>query len=219
MQVERLNSIASQSSYRESQARKQRASRGLSNDDLLGAMVGGGSSAGQPSFTKISANGTPGRWTKYESVSEHFSILFPSDGLEANFSVPDNSGKPIPVHYLAGHDQQAVYLVMTSQTLNGKSTDASVNDETVKGFVAGLNHGFERGGSSSEVTVKPQRDFKVNGYTGKQYMLRSEAFSGVVRIYSKQVGDQRAVLMLCVLTRPGSESAADQFLNSFKISQ
>jgi endonuclease YncB( thermonuclease family) len=219
MQLERLNSIASQSSFRQSQARKQRASRSLSNDDLLGAMVGGGPSSGQPNFKRISATGTPGRWTRYESVLEHFSVLFPSDGVEATSSVPDHSGNALLFHYLAASDQQAVYLLMSTQTPNGTYTSTSANDDIAKGFVAGLDHGFERNGSSIIVTIKPQRDLKLNGYAGRQYSLRSEAFSGVVRVYSKQLGDQRAVLMQCVLTRLGSEFAADQFLNSLKISQ
>ena len=219
LQLERLNSIASESSFRRSQARKQRAGRSLSNDDLLGAMVGGGASAGSPNFKRISASGTPGRWTRYESALEHFSVLFPSDGVEATSSVPDRSGNALSFHYLAASDQQAVYLVMSSQAPNGTYTNASANDDTAKGFVAGLNHGFARSGSSITVTIKSQRDLKLDGYAGRQYSLRSEAFSGVARVYSKQAGDQRVFLMQCVLTRPGTESAADQFLNSLKFSQ
>lgn len=219
LQLERLTSIASVPSFRQSQARKQRASRSLSNDDLLGAMVGGGTSSGQSNFKRISATGTPGRWTRYESVLEHFSVLFPSDGVEATSSVPDQSGNALSFHYLAASDQQTLYLLMSSQAPNGTYTNASANDDTAKGFVAGLNHGFERNGSGITVTIKPQHDLKLNGYAGRQYSLRSEAFSGVVRVYSKQVGDQRVFLMQCVLTRPGSEVATDQFLNSLKLSQ
>jgi endonuclease YncB( thermonuclease family) len=219
LQLARLNGIPSEPSFRQSQARKQRASRSLSNDDLLGAMVGGGSSAGHPNVKRISASGTPGHWTRYESVLEHFSVLFPSDGVEANYSAPDNSGNALPVHYLAGADPQAVYLLLSSQTPNGNYTDASANDDTVKGFVAGLNHGFQRGGLNITITMRPVRDLKLNGYAGRQYALHGEGFSGVVRVFSKKVGDQRDFLMLCVLTRPGSESAADQFLNSLKINQ
>jgi endonuclease YncB( thermonuclease family) len=218
IQLARLNGVSSETSFRQSQARKQRASGSLSNDDLLGAMAGPGSSAGQPSFRRISAAGIAGHWTRYESVSEHFSVSFPSDGVEATYSVPDASGNPLPVHYLAAGNEQAKYLLLSSQAPTGKYTDASANDETARGFVAGLNHGFERNGLSVTITIKPLRDLKLDGYTGRQYSLHSEALSGVVRAYSKQVGGQRVFYMLCVLTRPGSGFVDDQFLNSFRIS-
>jgi endonuclease YncB( thermonuclease family) len=217
IRLARLNGISSETSFRQSQARKQRASRSLSNDDLLGAIAGPGSTAGQPSFRRISAAGLAGHWTSYESVSEHFSVSFPSDGVEATYSVPDASGNQLPIHYLAGGNEQATYLLLSAQAPTGKYTDASANDETARGFVAGLNHGFERNGLGVTVTIKPLRELKLDGYTGRQYSLHSDVLSGVVRVYSKQVAERRVFYMLCVLVRPGSGFVDNQFLNSFRI--
>lgn len=216
-QLDRLNGIVSTPSFRQSQARRANKSS-LSNDDLMGSMIGPGSIAGQPNFKRITANGAPGGWTRFESASEHFSVLFPSDGAEGTSSVLDVQGNAIPFHYLAGNNTQALYLLMSSKVANGKYTDSSAADDTVRGFVSGLNHGFEREGLNITVTIKPQRDLKLNGYAGRQYSLSSESFSGVVRVFSKQIGDLREVFILCELTRPGSESSPSQFLNSFKIS-
>ena len=217
IQLAKLNGVSSEPSFRKSQDHKQRASRSLSNDDLLGAMAGSAPTAGEPTFKRISANGIAGRWTRYESVSEHFSVIFPSDGVEATYLVPEPSGTTLPVHYLAAGNEQAKYFLLSSQAPADKYTDASANDETARGFVAGLNHGFERNGLGVTVTITPLRDLKLDGYTGRQYSLHSEVLSGVVRVYSKQVGEQRVFYMLCVLTRPGSGFVDDQFLNSFRI--
>jgi endonuclease YncB( thermonuclease family) len=216
VQLAKLNGIVTDPSFRQSQSRKLRANQSLSNDDLLGAMMGPGPMSGQPNFKQI-ANGAPGRWTRYESVADHFSVLIPSNGAEATSSALDTEGNAIPFHYLAANDDQALYLLMSSKGANGKYTDASAADETVKGFVGGLNHGFERAGLNITVTIKPQRELKLSGYAGRQYSLSGQGFSGVVRVFSKQLGNEREFFMLCVLTRPGSESSGDQFLNSFKI--
>jgi endonuclease YncB( thermonuclease family) len=216
IQQDKLNGIIAEPSFRQSQARRLRANQSLSNNDLLG-VIGPGSIAGKPDFKPISANGTPGRWTKYESVTEHFSVLFPSDGLEAIYSVLDGEGKAVPFHYLAGHSDEEVYLLLSTKGSNGKYTDASAADEAVSGFIGAMNRGIENAGSGALITTVPVRDLKVNGYSGRQYRLSNADLSGVVRVLSRQVGDQRELFMLCVLTRNGSASAGEQFLNSFTI--
>ena len=215
IQLAKLNGIASTPSFRQSQVRKQRASQSFSNDDLLGAMTGSGSKSGRLNFKPIATNGSPDRWTRFES--EHFSILIPSNAVEGSSSVLDTDGSPSAFHLLGAGNDRAFYELLSAQGPNGKYTDSSAADETVRGFVGGLNHEFEQKGLNITVTSKPQRELKLNGYSGRQYSLSGEGFSGVVRVFSKQTGDQREFFMLCVLTRPGSESLADQFLNSFKI--
>ena len=215
-QLAKLNS-GSSASFQQHQARKSRSNQSLSNADLLGGVIGSGSIAGQPTFKPIAANGTPGSWTRYESVSRHFSVLFPSDGVEGTSSVVDSEGNANQVLFLGASNNVALFLLMSARGPNGKSTDASAADDTVKGYVSSINADFDRAGVSDRATATPVRDLKLNGYVGKQYRLTSPRTAGVMRVFSKQVGDQRDVIVLCVLTRPGSESDGDQFLNSFKI--
>jgi hypothetical protein len=65
--------------------------------------------------------------------------------------------------------------------------------------------------------VKPARDLRLGSYAGRQYDLSPEGFSGTARVFTKQDGDQRQMFVLFALTRPGSESSGNQFLNSFKV--
>lgn len=216
-QLAKLNSGNAPPSFQQYQARKSRSNQSLSNADLLGGVIGSGSIAGQPTFKPIAANGASGRWTRYESVAGHFSVLFPSDGVEGTSLVVDAQGNATQVLFLGASNNVALFLVMAARGPNGKSTDASAADDTVKGYVSSMNLDFERAGVSERATATPVRDLKLNGYGGKQYRLSSPGPSGVIRVFSKQVGDQRDIIVLVVLTRSGSESAGDQFLNSLKI--
>ena len=216
-QLAKLNGVASEPSLRQTPARTQRARQSFSNDDLLGAMIGSGSTAGQPNFRPIALNGSPDRWTRFDSESEHFSILIPSNGVEGSYSGQDTDGSPAMFHYLAAGNDHAIYLLLSAKGPNGKYTDASTADQVIRGLVGGMNRGAERAGSSLIVTARPARDLRLGAYAGKQYSLSADGLSGVVRVFSKQVGDQREVFMLLVIKQSGSESSVDQFLNSFKI--
>ena len=216
-QLARLNGIVNTPSFRQLQARRANKAS-LSNDDLMGSMIGPGSIAGQPNFKRITANGTPGRWTRFESVTEHFSVLFPSDGLEAKSATLDAEGKTVPFHYLVGHVDQTVYMLLSTRGSDANHTDASAADQAVREFVAGVNDSFGRVGSNDIVTAKPIRDLRLSGYSGKQYSLTGQTLSGVIRVLFRRLGDERELFMLVVLTAPGSDPSASQFLNSFKIS-
>ncbi|MFS8087284.1 MAG: thermonuclease family protein, partial [Acidobacteriota bacterium] len=67
-QLDRLNSNVSSPSLRQTQSRGSAKQSGLSNSDMLGGFGGSGATAGQPTFRPISANGSPDRWTRYDSV-------------------------------------------------------------------------------------------------------------------------------------------------------
>lgn len=216
-QLARLNGVVSEPSFRQTQARKERALRSFSNDDLQGAVVLSGSKAGQPNFRPIAANGSPDRWTRIDSETDHFSILIPSNAVEGSYSGLDSEGSPAAFHYLGAGNDHAFYMLLSAKGPNGKYTDASTADQVIRGFIGGMNRGSERAGSNATVTARPVRDLRLGGYAGKQYSLSAEWFSGVVRVLSKQIGDQREVFMLFVVTRSGSESLGDQFLDSFKI--
>jgi hypothetical protein len=209
-------------SFQQYQTRKARSSQSFSNTDLMGGaggMFGSGAISGPPTFKPISANGTAGRWTRYESVPGHFSVLFPSDGVESASSVVDPEGHAHQMLFLGASNKVALLLLLSGTEPNGKHTDASAADEIVKGYLSSMNHDLEQAGVGDRATATPDRVLKLNGYGGKQYRLSSPAASGVMRVFSKQVGDQREIIVLLVLTRPGGESDRDQFLNSLKINQ
>jgi len=99
---------------------------------------------------------------------------------------------------------------------NGISTDVSAAADAVNGMLSGLNRVREQRGHFL-VTATPGRSLRLNGYVGREYALTTGSVSGVIRVLSKQFGDEREVFLLGVLNGPGSEGSGNEFLNSFKI--
>lgn len=195
--------------------RRSGNSSALSSDDLLVATVGPGSLAGNPILRRISDDGSPGHWTKFDSVEHHFSVLFPSDGMEVTYQMLDAQNKAIDAQYLVGGDYATMYLLGFGKGANGAFTDSSAVTETVNNFVGGINRRIASSGFSIKVT--PGRDLNINGYAGKQFILSCQLFSGTLRVVSKQFGDNREIFSLVVLRAPDDDSSGTQFLSSFKI--
>jgi endonuclease YncB( thermonuclease family) len=216
-QLARLNSPAPPASFRESQERKQRTKQSLSNDDLFGAMVGSNSTSDAPKFRPITLNGSADSWTKFESQDQRFSVLIPSNAVEADYSITDPEGKPATFHYLTASGPDGFYLLLSGRGPGAGQTDTAFPDQIVRGYVDGMNQQLKVAGADQLVSQKAVRDLSLNGYTGKQFSLSGPGFSGSIRILSKRVGDRRDIFMLCVMSRSGADSSADQFLKSFRI--
>ncbi len=216
IQLAKLNTNPSETSVKFG-SRKKAASQGFSNVDLLGSFLGSSPSSGAPTFRRIAENGSPDRWTKFESATDHFSILVPSNGIEDSYSGPDSSGRPIAAHVVAGGSSQEFYALLRTQGANEHPTDVAANDAVMRGLIAGMNQGARQSGSNDLISLKPVRQLKLGDYSGKQYNLTSEQFSGAARVYTRLVGDEREFFVLFVLTRSGSQSLAERFLTSFKV--
>ncbi|MGH9927791.1 MAG: thermonuclease family protein [Pyrinomonadaceae bacterium] len=189
---------------------------GLSSEDLMGGMVRPGSLAGKPDIKPLSSAGAPGRWLRYQPADKHFSVLVPSDGFEITYPALDGQGKMTDFHYVAGNSDKAVYFVMWTKGPNGNSTDDSAAADAIKGLLGGLNRGNERS-SGLAVSATPGRSLRLTGYAGREYALEIGPVSGVIRVLSKQTGDEREVLLLCVMSAVDSEISGADFFNSFKI--
>src|SRR5260370_830155 len=171
IQLAKLESINSSPSLRRSPTRRSVAKESLSNDDLLGAMMGSSSNSvsGQPVFTPIASNGSPDRWTRFDSEEEHFSILIPTNAVQANYLGPDPDGKTASFHYLAAVSPTTFHLLMSGKGPGANELDSAFTDHVIHGFVDGMNRALKNAGVTSLVTAKALRDLKVNGFTGKQY--------------------------------------------------
>src|SRR6185436_16165177 len=107
---------------------------GLSTEDLMGGVVIPGSVAGKPNVKQLSADGTSGRWLRYQPADKHFSVLAPSDGVEITVPVLDAQGKSMDLHYIIGSAGTSFYYLLWTKGANGNSTDATAAAETMKGM-------------------------------------------------------------------------------------
>ena len=98
---------------------------------------------------------------------------------------------------------------------NGISTDDSAPDDAIKGILNGFNQATANSGGFA-VAATPGRSLKVTGYTGRQYALDLGPVSGVVRVLSKQIGDERELFFLCAMSAVDNESLGSDFFDSFK---
>jgi endonuclease YncB( thermonuclease family) len=202
-------------------ARATRMDRaGLSSEDLVGGVIQPGSFAGKPDVRQLSPNGAQGRWLRYQPADRHFSILAPSDGVEVSYKVLAPEGQVTDAHYLVGANvsTKTIYLLSWVKGPNGMSTNDSAEVDAVKGYLTEVNRVRERYGEVL-VTATPGRSLKLNGYEGREYELVTGATSGVIRVLSKQMGTDREVFLLGVITMPGIKPSGDEFLNSFTIRQ
>ena len=217
IQSAKVDSIVSGESSQQSKNRAAAKHSALSNDDLFGSVMSTGAKTSGPSVRPIAENGSASRWTRFESATQHFSVLVPSNAVEGSTSTPDSSGAPVTLHFLAGGSDRGFYYLVSSKGPNENRTDASILDQELRQIIDGMNQGAVSSGSGPMISVKPARDLRLGSYAGRQYDLSAEGFSGTARVFTKQDGDQRQLFVLFALTRPGSESFGNQFLNSFKI--
>jgi endonuclease YncB( thermonuclease family) len=217
-QLAKLQAAVSSPLLQSSQRRTSSArSTGLSSNDLLGGMVAPGSIAGNPSSRQISPNSVPGEWVSYQPTSRRFSVRVPGNSYEYEYPVLDSDKKIVNINYVVGSDDGgSLYVMMWTRGTNDGHTDASVAADTIRGLLDGINKNLERMGQSLRATAGPGRDIKLGDFSGKQYRLSLDSLSAFVRVFSKQVADQREVFMVGAFAGPGAEPSV-QFLNSLKL--
>jgi endonuclease YncB( thermonuclease family) len=216
-QVTKAQTQVSFNSVREAiSARAESRTKSLSNTDLMGGMVGPGSIAGNPVFQEIWPNSAPGSWHVFQGQAPHFTIRIPGNSYQFDYPILDVQKKISRINYILGDNEDAVYTVMWASATDDGSTDAATADDAIQGFVGGMNAHYQSKGISVRAVASEGRLVKVGSYAGKQYTLSAGLMSGVARIITRRVGDQREVIAMAVLG-PGSEWVGVDFLNSLKL--
>ena len=217
-QQAKLESPTAPQSFQQYKARKAESNRGLSNNDLLGGMVAPGSIAGNPTSRQIAPQSGPGDWVSYQPLSKRFLVRVPGNSYEYEYPVLDSDKKIVNINYVTGSDEASLYVVMWTQGANDGQTDAAISADTIRGLLEGINRNLDRMGQGLRATAGPGRDIKLGDLSGKQYKLSLGSLSALVRVFTKQIADQREVFMVGAFAGPGSEPSI-QFLNSFKVSK
>lgn len=219
IQQEKLNSIVTGNSGLQSKSGATKQGT-FSNSDMMGALMGGPrSSSALPGMRPIVDKGTFDRWTNYDSPLSHFSVMIPSNAMAASNVSTDPKGQPVSLDLLAAGNERVFMVLVSGKGPNDNRTDSATLDESIRGLIDGMNAGAKQHGHGGLLSLKPIRDLKLSDYAGRQYSLTSDVMSGTVRVFTKQIGNERQVFVMFALSRPGSEDIGAQFLNSFKITQ
>ena len=218
IQQAKIDNIVSGNASLRSKSSLRTSKTSLSDSDLMGSLMGGSSdSRVSPGLKPLVQNGSFDRWTSFESPISHFSIMIPSNGLEGSGASSDVNGNSIAYDVVLAKSDRTFLMLYSGKGPNDNLADAAELDKVIRDFGAAANQQAARYGDM--ISLKFTRDLKLTGYAGRQYSLTCNSFSGTVRVFTKQLGNERQVFLLYALWRMGGEGLDGQFLNSFKITQ
>jgi endonuclease YncB( thermonuclease family) len=188
----------------------------LSNKYLGAGEVQPGALAGNPTSKPVAPNAAADSWITYHSDSPRFTIRVPGNSFIYEYPMLDTDMKIVNLYYVVGSHEGSVFTVMWTKGADDNSTDMAVADTTVQGFVKGINEYFDSVHLGITASYSTGRTVRIGNYSGKQYTLSAGPQSGYARVISKQIGNQREVFALAVLSAPGAESGLS-FLDSLKL--
>jgi endonuclease YncB( thermonuclease family) len=207
--------------YEPSSPKAQKAEKSVSNQDYLMAKSANRNS--KPSLRKIAEYGSFDRWIAYDSSLGRFSVQIPSNAIESFGMSVDENGLLVEYDILTADSdykiKPAFFAVVSGKVPNQNRTDASILDQSIESLIAGMNESAKKTAISGLASVKRVRELKLGEYAGRQYSVAGGVFSGTARVFTKRFGEERRVLLVLALTRYGTESLGDQFLDSFRILQ
>jgi len=192
-----------------------RSKSALTSDDLMQGFVGSSTAAAAVAHS-VSPVGEDG-WRMLAPSDEHFSASVPTTGFEISRMLPAGTNDFASLNVWFSDYESASYLVLWAKGPNLNYTDASAIEEGARGIVSGFNKGFDRRGLDLHFDVKRQQDLKLDGYVGAQYSVTSGAVSGVVRVFSKEVGSLREMYLIAVLNSSPDNPSVNRFLKSLTL--
>lgn len=163
-----------------------------------------------------SSTGGDGNWRTLAPDDDHFVIQVPGDGVTTSKEVPAGD-ETANINYWIANYEGASYLVMWSRGPNLTYTDASAIQDMAKGLVVGLTRGLAQQGIDLEIDAKLQRNLKLDGYEGSQFIISNNQVPGLMRAFSKQFGDRREMYLIGVLNGTEQNPSVEKFFKSFTL--
>ncbi len=176
-----------------------------------------GTLAGKPDFSRVFADGIEEGFHRYQPEDRKFSILTPADSVAVTVPVIDAQGKLMDMHYLVGSKDKLIYVAMWAKGSKDDGMDVLSAANSVNQIVHSLNQAVVQSGGRFRVAANPVGNIRVGAYSGTQYKLSGDQLSGMIRVLSKETGDQQDLFMLVVVNSAEDPRATDEFLNSLKI--
>lgn len=185
----------------------------LLSEDLLQGLTGSTKFTGSHSALRASGDGN---WRTLAPDDDHFVIKVPGDGVMTSKEVPAGD-ETANINYWIGNYEGTSYLVMWSRGPNLTYTDASALQDMAKGMTHGLQRGLAQVGIHIEIEAKPERDLKLDGYEGRQFSVSTGRVPGLIRAFSKRLGDRREMYLVGVLNGTEEDPTVAKFLDSFAL--
>lgn len=206
-------------SQRTSPVGKRGSSSGLTSESLLQSFTGSGDTSLSSMASSGSYSGSSdSRWIRLSPPASNFSIMVPSEGTQRSLAVPIADGREAEFHIYFGRHEKTAYVVVSSTTPNGNDVSPRLLDNTIKGFIAGIQADWQKLGSTFTCEATLDREFSVSGYDARQYDLSRCTVPGKIRLYTRVVGGMRELYLngAFFFGSPDDQNAT-QFFKSFSI--
>jgi hypothetical protein len=182
----------------------------LASEDLFSGLTGSSRATGSTSATSIAGEAD---WRLLAPKKQRFSVMVPGLGSETSLEIPAGTGV-LKANFWVGDYEGASYLLIWARGPNVAYTDSAAIEDLARGLMTGLNRGLETRGAGVAFESRQTRNLKVGSVAGIQYDLSGSGVPGVMRIFSRKVGDEREMYLMGVLNATEKTPAAARFLSS-----
>jgi endonuclease YncB( thermonuclease family) len=162
------------------------------------------------------AGADPG-WKTLSPRGSRFSVLVPGNSYDAGSTFPTRNGKMADVNYSVGQRGKYSYVVFWGKGPTPELRDDQVADDTAKGLVSGLELARNKYESDVKFEVKRQHPVKLGPYAGWQYAISGPRTVGLIRVFTRQRGQERELYVLGVLNGTEDDPQVLEFLGSLTI--
>ena len=199
-------------------APKRSASPGLTTEGLRWGNIATSRPASVNTANREEDYAAPanGQWRTLRPVGEKFSVLVPADGKSMAFPIP-NGDRMINLNIYIGQQNLSVYQVMWFAGPSMGESDTNAIQGTIQGYLRGITSSYEsRNGAGSFQCETPEpTSISMKGFTGLEFDFQGCTLTGVTRVFTKVVGDERRMYVFGVFYKQ-RDASVGKFLKSFE---
>lgn len=179
--------------------------RSLNSSDLAGKIAPAGS----------------GTWRMLRPTGANFSVLVPEEGDMVTLPIEEQKLKT-NVKIFIGRDGWSVFQLMWITAPTTGETDSGAITQSVASFLKGFGQSYERHNQILAQQVpyvcelQNEKDVSTNGYTGREFDLKSCTIPTRARAFTKVVNGQRQ-MYLGVVFYLEEDANVDRFMKSFTV--
>jgi endonuclease YncB( thermonuclease family) len=200
-----------------SPARQKRTARSqsqLSPEAILGSdYVRAGDQSGAAWYSAMAPIAR--EWRLFEPPGQNFSVIVPEGGRKS-LDVTFFQEKPINTYAYMVKERSTMYGVIWLAGPTGGEIDEVAIPTAVASILKGFSKSYEKMGETYKCDAKAPRPITVKGYAAMEFDLVGCHHPGIIRVYTRVVGDDR-VLIMGIAFFEERDPNVKRFLNSFQL--
>lgn len=156
-------------------------------------------------------------WKKFQPAGESFTALLPEGGEQGSKTVAVGD-QNIEIFYHRSRDGNSFFELVWFKGPYQGETDADAIQAGLRMIINGVSSGYEAaGGVKFQCEPTSQTPISAAGYVGREFDLTGCTAPGMVRVYTKVIGNERQLYLGFTFYREDDENVW-KFLKSFTVS-